>query len=81
MSDSCHCITEYSTTYKAIITTPSYKKKKEKKKKDSRNIALGAGIMCQARDLSDALQAEVPLHINTCGMSRMNSWVWGKMMV
>jgi len=54
---------------------------KEKKKKDSRYIALGADIMCQARDLCDALQAEVPLHINTCGMSRTNSWVWGKMMV
>ena len=61
------------------MSTPPYKKKK--KKKDSRHIALGAGIMYQVRDLSDALQAEVPLHISTGGMSRMNSCVWGKMMV
>ena len=80
MSDSCHCITEYSPTYKAIISTPSYRKRR-KKKKDSRHISQGAGIMCQVRGLSDALQAEVPLHINTCGVSRTISWVWGKMMV
>ena len=79
MSDSLHCVSEYNTTCKATISTPSYIKRK--KKKDSRYIALGADIMCQARDLCDALQAEVPLHINTCGMSRTNSWVWGKMMV